>query len=253
MTSRLFGRVELDGRPTLVVRDGETLHELQGSLFGDWTTGRELNPAGLRVLSPVTPANIACIGRNYRAHAEELGNEVPPEPLVFLKPASSLSGPGQPIVLPPESERVDHEAELALVIGRTARRVPTSQAAAYVLGWTAANDVTARDLQTRDGQWSRAKGFDTFCPVGPWIVEGMPPADLEVSCYVNQEGRQYGRLADLIYPLEQLVAYVSAFMTLSPGDIILTGTPAGISPLHQGDSVRVCVGSLELTNPVIRE
>lgn len=250
-----FARVLLEGSPVMIVDDGGTVSRLEGDLFGTWSAGAPVTlPPDVRFLAPVQPRVVAAIGRNYKAHAEELGNDVPPEPLLFLKPASSVTGNGDWIDLPPESERVDHEGELAIVIGRTAKRVPEDQAAGYILGYTAANDVTARDLQNKDGQWGRAKGFDTFCPLGPWIVQGMPAPETEVACLVNGERRQYGHIRDLIFPLGRILAHVSAVITLQPGDVILTGTPSGISPLGHGDRVDVVVsGAGILGNPVRKE
>jgi 2-keto-4-pentenoate hydratase/2-oxohepta-3-ene-1,7-dioic acid hydratase in catechol pathway len=208
------------------------------------------------LLPPVTPSKILCIGRNYAAHAKELGHDVPKEPLLFLKPPSSLIGPGQAIVLPAESARVEHEAELAVVIGRRCKSVPRERALDYVFGFTCAGDITARDLQRSDGQWSRAKGFDTFCPVGPWIETDIDPADVRVSCSVNGTVRQDGNTRDMIFPVEELVAYASRMMTLEPGDLLLTGTPEGVGPLLHGDRLEITIfgiGTLscDVENPTV--
>lgn len=219
---------------------------------GGGETARELAFEPDRLLAPVTPGKIVCVGRNYRAHARELGNEVPSQPLLFLKPPSALVGPGEPIRLPAASERVEHEAELAVVIGRRLRDATLEDAAAAVLGYTAANDVTARDLQKRDGQWTRAKGFDSFCPAGPWIETELDLATVEVSARVNAELRQHGFVRDLVFPVPELLAYVSAIMTLEPGDLVLTGTPEGVGPLRAGDRVEVTVSGIgRLENPVL--
>lgn len=208
----------------------------------------------LKLLSPVQPSKIICVGRNYAEHAAELGNEVPPEPLIFLKPPSSLSGPDDPIVYPGISQRVDHEGELAVVIGRRARNLTEENALAVVYGYTLANDVTARDLQRSDGQWTRGKGFDTFCPVGPWVDTAFDPANRQVRCLVNGEVRQDGNTALMIYSLPRVLAHVSRFMTLEPGDLLLTGTPAGVGALHPGDVVTVEIEGLgQLSNRVITE
>ncbi len=188
---------------------------------------------------PVAPSKIVCIGRNYAAHAKELGNDVPTEPLLFLKPPSALIGPGESVVLPPDSSRVEHEAELGVVIGRRARAVSAAQALDFVFGYTCACDVSARDLQKKDGQWSRAKGFDTFCPVGPWIETELDPRALRVICRVNGAVRQDGSTADMIFDVPTLIAYASRAMTLEPGDLLLTGTPAGVGPLSSGDDLEV--------------
>lgn len=203
----------------------------------------------VKLLAPCQPTKIIAVGRNYAAHAAELGDGVPAEPLLFLKPPSSVIGPGAAILYPDHMSRwVDHEAELAVVMGRRARRVRREEAAAFVLGYTCANDVTARDLQRRDEQWTRSKSFDTFCPLGPWIVTGLDVTDVAIRCWVNGGLRQDGRTRDLIFSVDELIAYASAVMTLEPGDVILTGTPAGIGPLLPGDRVTVEVegiGTLE--------
>ncbi|MEJ2501719.1 MAG: fumarylacetoacetate hydrolase family protein [Gemmatimonadota bacterium] len=186
------------------------------------------------------PSKIVCVGRNYAAHARELGNEVPARPLIFLKPPSSIIGPGDPIVRPPESARVEHEAEIGVVLGRRCRHVAVADALAYVAGYRALNDVTARDLQRSDGQWTRAKGFDTFCPIGPLATADVAdPAELEVTCRVDGRLRQHGRAGDMTFPIPFLVHVISGIMTLEPGDIIATGTPDGVGPLEVGNEVVV--------------
>ena len=190
------------------------------------------------------PSKIVCVGRNYAAHAKELGNEVPKEPLLFFKPPSSVIGPGGAVVLPKESERVEHEAELGVVIGRRVRRVAREQAMQAVYGYTCVCDVTARDLQKKDGQWTRAKGFDTFCPVGPWIETELDPADLAVKCTVDGVERQSGRTSQMMFDIATLISYVSAAMTLEPGDLVVTGTPEGVGPLAPGNKVLVSVDGI---------
>ncbi|HEX2204018.1 MAG TPA: fumarylacetoacetate hydrolase family protein [Longimicrobium sp.] len=198
------------------------------------------------------PSKIVCVGRNYLEHARELGNELPERPLLFLKPSSALVADGEAIVLPPESERVEHEGEIAVVIGRTARKVSAEEAWDCVAGVAPLNDVTARDLQKPDGQWTRAKGFDTFCPLGAIVPLAEVDRDaLEVVCRVNGEVRQHGRASDMAFPIPALIAYISGVMTLEPGDVIATGTPAGVSQLHPGDVVEVEIpGVGTLRNPV---
>jgi len=208
-------------------------------------------PEAPRLLPPVRPSKIVCVGRNYAAHAAEHHAEVPAEPMLFFKPPSALIGSGAPIQLPPGAGRVEHEAELAVVIGRAARRVPREEALGVVLGYTCANDVSARDYQQKDGQWGRAKGFDTFCPLGPWIVSGLDPSARAIRCLVNGEVRQASHTGDMVFDVPALIAFISQIMTLQPGDVILTGTPSGVSPLYPGDVVRVeieGIGALE--NPV---
>lgn len=205
-----------------------------------------------RAPDPPRPSKIVCIGRNYAAHARELGNEVPERPLLFLKPPSAVIGDGQAIVLPAASSRVEHEGEIGVVIGALCRRVPEAEAMDYVAGFCALNDVTARDLQVTDGQWSRAKGFDTFCPVGPVAAAaGVAWEELEVTCRVDGELRQHGRARDMVFGVPLLISYISAIMTLEPGDIIATGTPEGVGPLAPGAEVVVeVVGLSAVRSPV---
>jgi 2-keto-4-pentenoate hydratase/2-oxohepta-3-ene-1,7-dioic acid hydratase in catechol pathway len=203
-----------------------------------------LNAAEL--LAPVTPSKIVCVGRNYREHAKELGNEAPAEPLLFFKPPSSLLGPGGTILLPAASQRVDFEGELAIVIGSRVRKLqPDADWRSVIRGYTIANDVTARDLQKKDGQWTRAKGFDTFCAVGPLVSdEPDPEAGVSIETRVNGELRQQGSTADFIFRIPELLAYITAAFTLEPGDLVLTGTPAGVGPLAAGDRVEVSIPGL---------
>jgi 2-keto-4-pentenoate hydratase/2-oxohepta-3-ene-1,7-dioic acid hydratase in catechol pathway len=204
-----------------------------------------------RLLAPVNPSKIVCVGRNYRDHAKELGNDVPTEILVFLKPPSALLDPEANIVIPKDSERVDYEGELAVVIGKKCRNATEGEALSFVRGYVCANDVTARDLQKKDGQWTRAKGFDTFCPVGPLVSDEVSPESLEIETRVNGEIKQHGNTRDFIFSLAQVIRYVSGIMTLLPGDLILTGTPAGVGPLKVRDKVEVSISGLgTLTNPV---
>lgn len=220
--------------------DGEYVHPLSGTSFENPVpTGEEVPLAEVRLLAPVLPSKVVALGRNYAEHAAEMGGEVPEEPLIFLKPSTSVIGPGDDIPYPSISQRVDHEAELAVVVGRLARSVPAEEAGRYILGYTCGNDVTARDLQRRDGQWTRAKGFDGFCPLGPWIETELDPLDLAVECRVNGEIRQAARTSMLMFGPAELVAFVTSVMTLLPGDVILTGTPGGIGPLQIGDEVEV--------------
>jgi 2-keto-4-pentenoate hydratase/2-oxohepta-3-ene-1,7-dioic acid hydratase in catechol pathway len=208
----------------------------------------------VELLAPVEPSKVICIGRNYAAHAAEHQAEVPDLPLIFLKPPSAVIGHRQTIRLPAQSERVEHEAELAVVIGEAGRWIAAEAADRHILGYTIANDVTARDLQERDGQWTRAKGFDTFCPLGPWIETEFAPADALITCSVNGHMRQMASTRDLVFPVRQLVAFISSVMSLSPGDVILTGTPAGVGPLTDGDEVEIEIENLgRLSNPVRAE
>jgi 2-keto-4-pentenoate hydratase/2-oxohepta-3-ene-1,7-dioic acid hydratase in catechol pathway len=206
--------------------------------------------ADAALLAPVQPSKIVCVGRNYREHAAELGNEVPAEPLIFLKPPSSVIGPGESIVRPKISARVDHEAELGVVISKRCRNLKADEdVRPYILGYTCVNDVTARDLQKKDGQWTRGKGFDTFCPVGPVVVDALDPwAGVDVDARVNGQVKQQGNTRDFIFSLDAIIRYIAQVMTLLPGDLIATGTPSGVGPLVAGDKVEITVagiGSLE--------
>ena len=217
---------------------------------GEWELAGDV-PAGAAFLVPVRPSKIVAIGRNYLEHARELGNQLSAEPLFFLKAPSALIVPGAPIVLPPESERVDFEGEIAVVLRRRLTRAPAAAAREAVLGVTCANDVTARDLQKKDGRFARAKGFDTFCPLGPAIRVGADLEDLEVVTRVNGAERQRGHAREMAFAIPELLSYVSRMMTLEPGDVLLTGTPAGVGPLSDGDQVEVEVSGVGvLANPV---
>lgn len=236
-----------------IVDEGELVVLAGDPMFAGYeTTGERVPLADVALLAPVIPrSKVVCVGRNYRDHAAELGNDVPAAPMLFFKPNTSVIGPGDSIVLPPQSERVDFEGELAAVIGRIAKNVPAERALDHVFGYTIANDVTARDLQKSDGQWARAKGFDTFCPLGPAIeTEFDLDGGAVVTTRVNGEVRQQAPISDMIFPLAEVIAYASAAFTLLPGDVILTGTPAGVGPFVAGDTVEVEITGLgTLRNP----
>jgi 2-keto-4-pentenoate hydratase/2-oxohepta-3-ene-1,7-dioic acid hydratase in catechol pathway len=251
-------RFALEGRTGYGLLEGEQVFPLWDSPFagaGLVKSGEVLALGDVTLLAPCEPSKIVALGLNYRDHAAELGNPLPEEPLLFLKPGTSVIGPGEPIVCPRMSRRVDYEAELAVVMARPARRVSEARALDYILGYTAANDVTARDLQKKDGQWTRAKSFDTFAPLGPWIETDIPdPDNLLVEAYLNSERRQHSSTRNLVFPVAYLVAFISRVMTLLPGDVIATGTPAGIGPMQPGDLIEVRVeGVGALKNPVIAE
>lgn len=240
-TMTTFARIlSRQGQPSFARLDADTLTILSSA---PWTnpgdTDEKIPFADATLLAPVTPTKVVCVGRNYRAHAAELGNDVPAEPLLFFKPPSSIVGPGETIHLPPASSHIDHEAELGVVIGKRCRNASLEDALDYVFGYTCVNDVTARDLQKKDGQWARAKGFDSFCPTGPLLVTNLDPTTCSVRCRVNATSRQDGNTRDMIFPVRQLIAYISAIMTLEPGDLIATGTPHGVGPLVHGDVVDV--------------
>jgi 2-keto-4-pentenoate hydratase/2-oxohepta-3-ene-1,7-dioic acid hydratase in catechol pathway len=231
-------------RPRFGMIEDGAVYALAGELSGENLSVEGKEPVARledsRLLAPVEPSKVVCVGRNYKEHAAELGNAMPTEPLLFLKAPSAIVGHGDVIELPSQSERVEHEGELAVVIGRKCRSLAEDEdPLAYVLGYTCVNDVTARDLQRKDVQFTRAKSFDTFCPVGPYFVTGLDPADLRVETRVNGEVRQSGRTSAMAFPVPFLIRYISNVMTLNPGDIIATGTPAGVGPLLDGDTVEV--------------
>jgi len=217
-------------------------------------TGERLPLADVRLLAPVIPrSKVVCVGRNYAAHASELGHEVPKEPLIFLKPNTSVIGPRDGIVYPEQTHDLHFEGELAVVIGRICRDLPPERANEVIFGYTVANDVTARDLQKSDGQWARAKGFDTFCPLGPWITTELDTSDLAVTTTLNGETKQSGRTSEFIFDIPTVLAYITSFTTLLPGDVVLTGTPAGVGPMLPGDEVSVGIEGIgTLTNKVIQ-
>jgi len=255
-----IARFSLDDEPTYGVVEGEAGSERLIVLAGDplYTavkpTGRTVDLAEVRLLAPVIPrSKVVGIGRNYADHAEEMGNDLPAQPLMFLKPNTSVIGPGDPIVLPEWSQEVHYEGELAVVIRRICKDVPRERVAEVVLGYTCANDVTARDAQKSDGQWARAKGFDGSCPLGPWIETDLDVDDLRISTRLDGRTVQDGSTSQMVFDVADLVAYASAAFTLLPGDVILTGTPAGVGPIVDGQRVDVEIESLgTLSNPVVR-
>jgi 2-keto-4-pentenoate hydratase/2-oxohepta-3-ene-1,7-dioic acid hydratase in catechol pathway len=250
-----YGRIENSGRSEQIV-ELISFHaeHVRVPARGEAFTAKPVS--GVKLLAPMEPSKIVCVGRNYREHASELGNEVPKEPLIFLKPPSTIIAPGAAIEMPPAeiTGRVDYEAELGVIIGRRCRKVKADEDVwQYIRGFTCVNDVTARDLQKKDGQWTRAKGFDTFCPVGPVVVttDEFDFKNAEVTCYLNGEQKQHGRTTDFIFTLEEVIRYISAVMTLEPGDLISTGTPAGVGPMKSSDRVEVRVSGIgSLVNTV---
>jgi 2-keto-4-pentenoate hydratase/2-oxohepta-3-ene-1,7-dioic acid hydratase in catechol pathway len=246
-------RFRAAGKTSYGALEGSTVVEYSGTPFTAFRRGRRRHPVRQVVLlPPVIPTKIVTIGLNHRAHAAALGVPVPAEPLITLKPVSALVGPGDPIVYPRQSRRVDYEAELAFVVKRRCRHVAAERAREYILGYACLNDVTARDLGARDGQWARSKGFDTFCPMGPCVATDIDPRAAVVEAYVNGVRQQAGSTKDLVFAVEDLLAGVSAVMTLLPGDVIATGTPAGTGPLHPGDRVEVRIDGIgSLRNTVV--
>jgi 2-keto-4-pentenoate hydratase/2-oxohepta-3-ene-1,7-dioic acid hydratase in catechol pathway len=258
MTKYIRFALSKDAEPTTPhglygILDGDKVIETR-SLFGK-SFAEDHQLSAVRLLPPVLPSKIVCVGRNYVDHAKELGNDVPTEPLIFLKPPSSLITDGDNIVYPPQSSRVDFEGEIGVIIGRRGRNIPAEKAMDHIFGYTCVNDVTARDLQKKDGQWTRGKGFDTFCAVGPWMV-AKEEFDLDKTILrtrLNGEVRQEGTAAQMIFNLGAILAYVSSFLTLEPGDLIATGTPAGVGPMQPGDQVSIEIEGLgTLTNTVTK-
>jgi 2-keto-4-pentenoate hydratase/2-oxohepta-3-ene-1,7-dioic acid hydratase in catechol pathway len=238
---------------TGAIDDGsQDIRILQGTFFEDpIPTGEQVPLDDVRLLAPVLPSKLVCVGKNYAAHAAEFGMEVPEEPLLFLKPSTAVIGPGDPIQLLPISTRVDYEGELAVVIGRLARGVRAEDAYRYILGYTCANDVTLRDLQHTNDQWARAKGFDGSCPLGPWVETVLDPNDIRIETRLNGEIRQAAQTSDMVFGVAELIEYITEFMTLLPGDVLLTGTPEGVGRLAKGDVVEVEVDGIgTLLNPV---
>jgi 2-keto-4-pentenoate hydratase/2-oxohepta-3-ene-1,7-dioic acid hydratase in catechol pathway len=235
--------------------EDDLVGRLVGDPFGEYQRLETTISLDTIVLqSPISPGKIICVGRNYIEHIKEQNAETPTTPLLFFKPPSSVIGPNQTIYLPPQSQQVDHEAELVVVIGKRGRWIQPPDAYGHVFGYTIGNDITARDLQRRDGQWTRAKGFDTFCPLGPWIDTEFDPTDAIISCHVNGVLRQMASTRDMIFHIDQIIAYTSSIMTLEAGDVIMTGTPAGISPLNPGDLVEATIEGLgRLANPIAAE
>ena len=230
----------------------DNIGEIEGNIFGEYRRQEaEIPLASVKLLAPCQPGKIVCVGRNYAEHAKELGNDVPKIPLIFLKPPSSIINPGEHIVLPPQSQQVEHEAELVAVIGKRGRNIVAEEARNYILGYTIGNDITARDLQKSDGQWTRAKGFDTFCSFGPWIDTDFDISDALITCKVSGQPRQMASTRDMVFSVSTLVAFVSSIMTLEPGDILFTGTPSGVGALKVGDEVVAEIEGLgRLSNPV---
>jgi 2-keto-4-pentenoate hydratase/2-oxohepta-3-ene-1,7-dioic acid hydratase in catechol pathway len=249
-----IARFTAGGDPAYGVVDGDTITQIDGHPIGAFTlTGTVHALADVRLLAPVLPTKIVAVGKNYAEHAAEMGGQAPAEPLIFLKPSSAVIGPGDLIARPGGIGRVDYEGELAVVIGKVCRDVPRERAYDVVLGYTCGNDVTARDQQRADGQWSRAKGYDTFCPLGPWIATDINPADLELTTTVNGDVRQKARTAQLIHDIPTVIVYVTAVMTLLPGDVLMTGTPAGVGPIEVGDEVTVTISEVGSLTNVVRE
>jgi 2-keto-4-pentenoate hydratase/2-oxohepta-3-ene-1,7-dioic acid hydratase in catechol pathway len=237
------------GSPIYAIVEGDAVYRLEGSPFENPRRGDRISDLGsMKLLAPCEPSKVLCIGLNYHAHAKETNQQVPAEPLMFWKPSTTVIGPGDDVVWAPGSEKIDYESELAVVFKKRAKNVPPGAFKEYVLGYTCANDVSARDFQRGDGQWSRAKGSDTFCPLGPWIETDVDPSDLRISGKLNGELRQDSRTSDLAFNVDQLITHLTKYFTMLPGDVLITGTPAGIGPMNPGDEYEVTIegiGSLK--------
>ena len=241
-------------KPAWGILNGDDIAELDSPPFTRIKTSKTRLISRVKLLPPCTPSKIVAVGLNYRDHAAELGMAIPDEPVIFLKPPTTVIGPGEAICHPAASTRVDYEAELGVVVRARVKGITPREAPGHILGYTCANDVTARDLQKKDGQWTRAKSFDGFCPVGPWLETGLDPDDLLIQSYLNGELRQSSRTSQLIFRVNELVSFISGIMTLEPGDLIITGTPAGIGPMKPGDEVEVRIEGIgSLKNTVIAE
>ncbi len=252
-----YVRIAVNDQPTWGLLRNDKIESLNGPPYeGGQPDGRLIPFKKARLLAPVAPSKIICVGLNYALHVKESqsATKIPEQPVLYMKPPTAVIGPDDDIVYPPSSSRVDYEAELAVVIGRTARHVAENDAESFIFGYTCLNDVTARDLQKKDGQWTRGKGFDTFCPVGPWIETDLDCRNTMVESFLNGEKKQAGNTADMIFPVPFLISYISDIMTLLPGDVISTGTPEGISPMQPGDTIEIRVAGIgSLTNKVVAE
>jgi len=242
------------GKPVCGIVNGDEISELDGDFFSPFKTRKAAHVfSQVKLLPPCNPSKVVAVGLNYRDHAHELGLAIPEEPVLFLKPPTAIIGPGESVICPRESSRVDYEAELGVVVKDRTRDISPEEAPDHILGYTCANDVTARDLQKKDGQWTRAKSFDTFCPVGPWIETDLDPGDLLIQSYLNGERRQSSRTSQLIFNVHELVSFISGIMTLEPGDLIITGTPAGIGPMKPGDEIEVRIEGIGSLKNVVQK
>lgn len=248
-------RFHVDGKTKYGILKNQIIEVIKGKPFGEINLTGEIHPLKtVRLLAPCRPSKIVALGINYASHGTEFKHELPKSPLIFIKPPTAVIGPEDNIIYPPSSKQVDYEAELAVVIGKKARCVAREKAFEYVLGYTCFNDVTARDQQKSDGQWTRAKGYDTFAPIGPWIETDAKPANLKIEAFVNGIQKQHGNTRDLVFPVDELIHFISNIMTLQPGDVIATGTPSGVGPLQPGDTVEIKIEGIgTLRNFVISQ
>jgi len=244
--------IDADNKKQVGWLDGNRIGLIEGDIFGEYQRLEPvINLHSIKLLAPVEPQKIICVGRNYLEHATEQNFEIPESPQLFLKPPSAIIANNEVIVIPPQSQQVEHEAELVIVIGKNGRWIPVEEVKKYIFGFTIGNDVTARDIQYKDLQWTRGKGFDTFCPIGPWIETELDPSDCMITCRVNGELRQMASTREMVFSVSQIVAYASTIMTLEPGDVIFTGTPAGIGTLQKGETVEIEIEGIgDLVNTV---
>ena len=240
-----YVRFRYDNKISFGILEDETVRVITPHPFADWRETGELFPlADVTLLAPCIPTKVVAVGLNYTDHAAELSMDIPEEPIIFLKPAESVIGPGDAIIYPSTSQQVDYEAELGIVIKKTAKNISEDNAGGYILGYTCANDVTARDLQRKDGQWTRAKSFDTFAPIGPWIDTDFDPSDVIVEARLNGQVKQSSSTSHMIFSVPKLVSFISGIMTLNPGDVIMTGTPPGVGPMKPGDTIEIMINGL---------
>jgi 2-keto-4-pentenoate hydratase/2-oxohepta-3-ene-1,7-dioic acid hydratase in catechol pathway len=250
-----LARFLAQGRPVCGVLDGDEATELEGNFFGSLKAlaDRRYHLSDITLLAPCVPGKVVAVGLNYRDHAEELGFPIPEDPIIFLKPSTTIIGPDDAIVHPESSARVDYEAELGIVIKDRTRNIQPAEASRHILGYTCANDVTARDLQKKDGQWTRAKSFDTFCPIGPWIETELNPHNLVIEAYLNGELRQSSCTSRFIFKAPYLISFISHVMTLNPGDLVITGTPSGIGPMQPGDEIEVRIEGIGSLRNIVKK
>jgi len=235
-----FARILFQDKILFAVVEGDKARPIEGTVFDEFALTDEVYPlSSVRLVAPSEPSKVVCVGLNYAEHARESNMPVPDEPILFIKPSTSVIGPGEAIIYPEMTKRLDYEAELGVVIRKEMKDVAPVKVRNYLLGYTCLNDVTGRDLQKKDGQWTRSKSFDTFCPIGPWVVDDIDPNNAEIELYLNGQRRQASNTKEFVFKIEDLLSFISGVMTLLPGDVVATGTPSGIGPMKKGDQVEV--------------
>ncbi len=248
-----FARILFQDKVRFAVIEGDKARLIEGTVFDEFALTDEVYPlSSVRLLAPVEPSKVVCVGLNYAEHARETNMPVPDEPILFIKPSTSVIGPGEAIIYPKMTKRMDYEAELGVVIKKQMKNVSPAESRNYLLGYTCLNDVTARDLQRKDGQWTRSKSFDTFCPIGPWVIDDIDPNNVDIELYLNGKRRQASNTKEFVFKMEDLLSFISRVLTLLPGDVVATGTPSGIGPMKRGDQVEVRIQGIGgLKNPVV--